>query len=150
MASKIKLLFLLLLLITLSIAVIFEANAKDKKNISKSNKGNYVKIIYFHGDIRCTTCKTIEKYSKETINSAFKDLKKNGRLKMTVINYDKKKNNHYKDKYGLYSQALIIMLYKDGKQIEWKNCPKVWEYVNNRAAFGKYVEKEVKSYLGKI
>jgi hypothetical protein len=36
---------------------------------------------------------------------------------------------------------------KDGKQAEWKNLRRVWELLNNKEAFLRYVQEEVRTYL---
>ena len=43
--------------------------AEDKSGISD----NRVEVIYFHGNMRCLTCKAIEKFAKETVDSMYPD-----------------------------------------------------------------------------
>lgn len=39
----------------------------------------YVEVLYFHGKQRCVTCKAIEKYTKEVINTHFASMMKKGK-----------------------------------------------------------------------
>ena len=47
-----------------------------------------VYAYYFHGNIRCYTCHTMEKYSREAIETRFKDALASGKLEFKVVNTD--------------------------------------------------------------
>jgi hypothetical protein len=111
---------------------------------------SYVKVYYFHGDRRCKTCNTIEDYSKAFVRNNFNKSLENGDLAMEIVNYDKEENEHYTEMFDLFNQALIIVRYEDGKMKEWKNLPKIWEYVSDENKFEKYVVKEIRKYLKKL
>ena len=53
---------------------------------------NCVMTFYFHGNLRCDTCRTIERYTKETIETYFKDELRANELCFEVINTDIDKN----------------------------------------------------------
>lgn len=124
------------------LASLFPADAEDN-----NNDGNYVKVIYFHGNRRCHTCVTIEEYIKEAVNGYFEEEMKSGKVKWAAINYDEEKNEHYLKDFNMFNQTLILIKYKNGKQTEWKDCEKIWELVRDRDKFLDYVKKEVKDYL---
>lgn len=132
-------LLLTALLLSLLIFPNSELNGKSDKD--------YVKVIYFHGDFRCTTCNKLEKFTKETVRERFTNELKNESVKLAVINFDKDENKHFTDDYNLFNQALIVVKYKNGKQTEWKNLEKIWEYSGDKSKFSDYVEKEIKKYL---
>jgi hypothetical protein len=131
----------LLIVVMLAFAIIGIAES------TPSPSKNYVKVIYFHGDKRCATCQKIEKYSTEAVKKSFKNELKNGKVKWAVIDFDKDENEHYMDEYALFTQSLVVIKYKDGKQKEWKNCAKIWEKVGDESKFKKYVKDEVNKYL---
>jgi hypothetical protein len=120
----------------------FSAYAADGQALS-------TKIIayYFHGTMRCPTCYKLEQYSKEAIETNFKDALASGKLEFKVINVEDKGNEHYSNDYQLYTKSLILSLVKDGKQIKWKNLDKIWEYVGNKQKFLEYVTTEINSFL---
>ena len=131
--------FLIIILASIIAGGIADGTPKDGKN--------YIKVIYFHGKTRCATCQKIEKYSTEAVNNMFSKELKSGKVKWEVIDFDKDGNEHYMDDYALFSQSLVIIKYKNGKQKEWKNCSKIWELVGDKAKFQKYVRDEVNKYL---
>jgi hypothetical protein len=106
-----------------------------------------VVAYYFHTTFRCASCKKIEAYSREAIESGFSKELKDGTLEWRVINVEERGNRHYIDDYRLFSKSLILVKMKDGKQAEWKNLIKVWQLLGNREPFLRYVQDEVRSYL---
>ena len=102
---------------------------------------------YFHGSFRCPTCHKLEQYSKEAIETNFKDALASGKLEFRVVKVEDKGNEHYGNDYQLYTKSLILSLVKDGKQIKWINLDKIWEYVGNKQRFIDYVKSGVAELL---
>ncbi len=109
--------------------------------------GGTITAYYFHGTFRCPTCKKLEQYSKEAIESNFKDALASGKLTFKVVNIEDKGNEHYVNDYQLYTKSLVLSLTKDGKEIRSKNLDKIWEYVGNKQRFQDYVRDEVAAFL---
>lgn len=112
-----------------------------------ADTGNYVRVIYFHGENRCQTCIKIEGLCDGAMKDYFKNQIQSGTVKWEVINFDEKKNEHYVDKFELYSQTLILIKYKNGKETDWKSLEKIWQLYGDKQKFYNYVKKEVDSYL---
>ena len=102
---------------------------------------------YFHGSFRCPTCYKLEQYSKEAIETNFKDALASGKLEFKVVNVEDKGNEHYGNDYQLYTKSLILSLVKDGKETKWENLDKIWEYVGNKQKFIDYVKVGVADFL---
>jgi hypothetical protein len=113
----------------------------------RAEEGARVIATYFHGDFRCPTCRKLEQYTKEAVDSNFKDALASGKLEFGVINVEEKGNEHYASDYRLYTKSLILSLVKDGKQIKWINLDKIWEYVGNKQKFMDYVKSGVADLL---
>ena len=133
--------FLVILAAVAVISINFSAFAGDNKSSGK------VIAYYFHGTFRCPTCHKLEQYSKEAIESNFKDVLTSGKLEFKVVNVEDKGNEHYGSDYQLYTKSLILSLVKDGKEIKWKNMDKIWEYVGNKQRFMDYVKIGVADLL---
>ncbi len=110
-------------------------------------QGAYVIVYYFHGTMRCSTCRKLEQYAKEAIETNFKDALVSGKLEFKVVNIEDKGNEHYGNDYQLYTKSLILSLVKDSKQIKWINLDKIWEYVGNKERFVDYVKSGVADLL---
>jgi len=131
---------LLFVLIAISVLIggsmIFSPPVRSEENA----KTAHVVAYYFHGSARCPTCHKLEQYSKEAMETNFKDLLASGKLEYRVINVEDKGNEHYGSDYQLYTKSLILSLVRDGKEVKWKNLDKIWEYVGNKQRFINYVK----------
>jgi hypothetical protein len=107
-----------------------------------------VVAYYFHATFRCVTCRTIESYSREAIEQAFAKEIKDGRLEFRLVNMQLPENRHFVREYQLYTRSLVIVKVRAGKQLEWRNLAKVWDLVGDKGGFLKYVQSNVRAYLG--
>ena len=109
--------------------------------------GSKLVAYYFHGNMRCMTCRTIEAYAKEAVNAGFPEALKDGRLEFRVVNVEEKANEHFVQDYQLVTRSVVLVQFADGKQEQWKNLARVWELTRDKEAFLKYVQDETRSYL---
>jgi hypothetical protein len=49
--------------------------------------------------------------------------------------------------YQLYTKSVVLSDLAAGKELRWKNLPKVWELLNDEAGFVEYVQTETHAYL---
>jgi hypothetical protein len=138
-----KLFFVLLAIAALSSSIILSPAAQAKEIA----QGAHVIAYYLHGTFRCPTCHKLEQYSKEAIETNFKDALASGKLEFKVVNVEDKGNEHYTKDYQLYTKSLVLSLIKDGKETKWQNLDKIWEYVGNKQRFIDYVKSGVADLL---
>ena len=74
-----------------------------------------VEVFYFHGKRRCATCQSIETNAAKTVELYLKNEKAKGRVKMTVIDIDDKKNKALVEKYEVSSSSLFVTRTTAGK-----------------------------------
>ena len=118
--------------------------------VTSEKKVTHRKVVayYFHGNMRCMTCRTIEAYTKEAIDTAFAEALKDNRLEWQVINVEEPSNEHFVQDFQLVTRSVVIAEVVDGKCIRWKNLQRVWELVRgDKEGFLKYVQDETKAYL---
>ncbi|MFH1856620.1 MAG: nitrophenyl compound nitroreductase subunit ArsF family protein [Candidatus Omnitrophota bacterium] len=137
--ARVKKIFLVILaaVAVISSAIAFAADSSSAKVIA----------YYFHGSFRCPTCMNMEKYSREAIDSNFKDALASGNLEFKVVNVEERGNEHFVDEYKLYTKTLILSMVKDGKKIKSKNLDKIWELARNKQKFIEYVTGEVNAFM---
>ena len=107
-------------------------------------------VYYFHGSFRCHTCNMMEKYSKEAIETNFKDAIASGILEFKEVNVEEKGNAHFVKEYNLYTKSLILSLVKDGKEVKSKNLDKIWQHARNKQRFIEYVTGELNEFIKDI
>lgn len=109
-----------------------------------------VVAFYFHGRVRCGPCSLIEQYTQEAIQTHFKEELKNKKLAFKSINVEQPENRHFIEDFKLYSRGVVIAKLKDGKTVEWKNLPGVWQNIRNKNAFESYIKAEIEKYMGDV
>jgi hypothetical protein len=102
---------------------------------------------YFHGNLRCRTCRTIEAYSQEAIRSAFADELASGRLAWRVVNIDEPENKHFIRDFELVTKSLVITEYQGGEVTRWENLKQVWQLVRDKEQFFDYVRSSTRKFL---
>jgi hypothetical protein len=153
-AKKILAIVLLLIAIgSVAYLIVDEATkaSTSEQAVAAANSGSQAtKVIayYFHRTRRCVSCLTIERYSAEAIQNGFGEQLKKGRLEWRPVNVEEEGNEHFEEDFALYSQSLILVEIKDGKQGRWKNLEKIWELMNDKESFTKYVQDEIREYVG--
>lgn len=116
------------------------ANASETAKLTRQQVKTVV--YYFHGNMRCSSCRKIEAYTKEAIQSGFAGALKNGYLELKVINVEEPGNDHYVKDFQLYTRSVVVERNLDNEQEQWKNLDRVWNLVRNKTAFMEYVQRE--------
>jgi hypothetical protein len=108
---------------------------------------NKLIVYYFHGNYRCSSCTTIERYTRETIEADFAKEIKSGQIEFKSVNVELPANSHYVKDYKLFTKSVILSDVAGGKEKRWKNLQKVWELLRNETDFKTYVRNETTAYL---
>jgi hypothetical protein len=113
---------------------------------SADNSPRFI-ATYFLTNVRCPSCLTIERLTAETIQTEFSEQLRSGVLEWRTINIDGAGNFHFVKDYNLYTKSVIISEYANGKEVRWKNLPKVWELLGNEGKFSKYLKEEMTAFM---
>ncbi|MDD3183242.1 MAG: nitrophenyl compound nitroreductase subunit ArsF family protein [Alphaproteobacteria bacterium] len=106
-----------------------------------------VVAYYFHGNMRCTTCKKIEALTTEAIETGFADDIKSGRVELKVVNVEESGNEHYIQDYQLASRSVVVARYEGEAQKDWKRLDEVWQLVSDKDAFIRFVQEQTTNLL---
>lgn len=124
----------------------FDMNSGFAETVEPAS-ANRIMVYYFHGSSRCPVCHRLEKYSKEAVETNFKDALASGKLEFKVVNIDDKGNEHFVNDYQLYTKSLVISLTENGKELKSKNLTRIWDYAGNKQKFFDYVTNEINGFL---
>lgn len=124
-----------------------DSDAEKLTIVTPSVHPRRVIAYYFHTTHRCASCRAIEAYSREAIEGAFADQIKDGRLVWKPVNIEVKGNEHFVKDYALYTKSLILVSEVRGKPTQWKNLEKVWQLLQDKKKFLRYVQDETRAYL---
>lgn len=145
--------YFLLLFIAISVIILIknELITNNNATIAKDVEENITASViayYFHGTARCPTCKKIESYAHEAINTGFPEEVLSGDIEWRTINLEKSENNHFINDYALTNRTVVLAKFNKGRQTDWKNLNKVWSLVSDKDSFVKYIQDETRSILG--
>lgn len=106
-----------------------------------------VVTYYFHGNKRCSTCRKLEAYSAEAITGGFVAELDSGELEWRVVNTDDSENAHFITDFELVTKSVVLVEYRDGEVVRWKNLKLVWQLVGDEDGFVRYVRDETRDFL---
>lgn len=117
---------------------------KDSLNLLRENKQKLI-AYYFHPTARCVTCRNIEAYSIEAIQSWQE--KTGNKVIWKELNIEDSVNEHYVNEYNLEFSSLILAQYSGNNRVKWKNLTDTWKLVNDKPTFLKYINFELNQFL---
>jgi hypothetical protein len=106
-----------------------------------------VVATYFHGNVRCVTCRKVEAYAQEAVQDAFEQQIAAGTVEFRAVNVEEDANRHFIQDYQLVSKTLVVTEEVDGAVARWAKLDDVWTLVNDRTAFFRYVQGGVRNYV---
>lgn len=146
---KLRLILLISCLVIIN-ASLFSAEKSEQKQATVTEdvqKAEQYVISYLHLNRRCVTCKKLEVYSEEAIQTGFAKELADSSLIWKSINFEEEGNEHFGKTYQLYSQSLVISKLKNGKETKWKNLDKIWNLTDDKEKYITYVQNAVKEFI---
>ena len=109
--------------------------------------GKHFVAYYLHGKARCVSCTTIERLTKNALDTHFADAQKSGLMEVRLVNVETSENRHYIQDYQITNQSVILSELQDGKEVRWKNLKQVWRLLRDEKAFDDYIRTETDAFL---
>jgi thiol-disulfide isomerase/thioredoxin len=122
-------------------------SAGTTRENNSGETGHKVLVYYFYGNMRCPTCRKFEAYAHEALQSTFPEELKSGILEWRLVNIDEPSNEHFIQDYDISSRSLVVVDMEGKKQTNWKNLKGIWDLVEDKESFLKYVKEETQIYL---
>ncbi|MGZ5443617.1 MAG: nitrophenyl compound nitroreductase subunit ArsF family protein [Thermoanaerobaculia bacterium] len=134
---------------TAAVSAAPEKAAEPPRAARVGEKAPVHKIVamYFHGDVRCVTCRKVEAYAKEAIESGFGSQIESGLVEFRAINVEEPGNRHFVDDFQLVTRSVVVTDELDGVVQRFVKLDNVWGLVGNRDAYHSYVQDAVRGYL---
>ncbi len=107
--------------------------------------GNKVIVYYLHATFRCVTCNTIEKMTKELLDSKFEEQLKTGLIEWKRANFQK--DEALAKKYQVISSCVVVVQIREGKETAYKRLDEVWTLLEDKHSFNKYLGDAVMELL---
>jgi hypothetical protein len=104
-------------------------------------------VYYFHGNVRCPTCRSIESQSYDTVKAEFDSELANGAVVWKTLNYEEPSNAELAKRFEIQMPVVVLAQMKDGRIADWKRLDQVWAVVGDKSAFREYVRGEIAAML---
>jgi Zn-dependent alcohol dehydrogenase len=130
------------------IAVFFATIATSVAQAADAPKDRVI-AMYFHRTQRCPTCLKMGSYSEEAVKTAFAEEVKKGQVAFFFIDFQDEKNARYTKAYDVTGPALIVAKIANNKVASYRNLEDIWNKVDDKLEFLRYVQENVKAALAK-
>ena len=109
--------------------------------------GDGLVIYYFHSNMRCPTCRSIQSQAQEAVQTYFSSQLGDGEVVWKIVNYEQPAAKPLATKFEIQMPVIVLAKMKDGQIQDWKRLDKVWALVGDKPAFTEYVREEVERML---
>ena len=111
---------------------------------------NVLRVYYFRTNKRCVTCRKIEKYTQDVIESDYQPEREQGTMSFQTINVSERKHKHFIDDYELITKSVVLSRVSGGEELEWQNLDKIWTLTGNQKKFKQYIRDSIDTMLEKV
>jgi hypothetical protein len=108
---------------------------------------NHVAVYYLHSTFRCVTCNTIEKQTRELLNSSYRNELANETIVWQEIDFQE--NETIAKKFDVIASCVVVGRVVEGEFVEYQRLDKVWELVDRPGEFKKYIAGAIDEALAK-
>ncbi|HNW81419.1 MAG TPA: nitrophenyl compound nitroreductase subunit ArsF family protein [bacterium] len=127
-----------------------QSETEIPQNIVADSKSHHILVTYFHGNVRCESCRKLENYTKTMLAGAFQEELKSGLIEFRTVNVDKPENEKYIDKYKLTTKQVIVSEFDNGIEKRWKDLDRIWSLLDDEEGFKMYEEMEIRGWLNEV
>lgn len=104
-------------------------------------------VYYFYTNTRCSSCKTIEAYTREAVEKNFTAGYNGWKVVFKGVNVEDEPNAHFVQDYFLDSKSVVVRKFSGDKPLKWRKLEKVWRLLGDKEAFVNYVTGETHKLL---
>lgn len=149
--TKIKPLFtaLLLLFALGSAAYVLLYDGAKSGGVDPAPASPATALIVYYMDMGkdCTTCLNLESYTREVVETRFEAELAGGRLEWRRVDVDLPANAHFVDEFLLYTKAVVLVRFDQGRQVGHDSLSRIWELAYDKEAYMDYVRGEIQAAL---
>ena len=104
-------------------------------------------VYYFYTNTRCSSCKTIEAYTREAVEKNLASGYKGWKVAFKGVNVEEEPNKHFVGTYWLNSKSVVVQKFSGDKPLKWGKLEKVWQLLGDKEAFMNYITSETHKLL---
>jgi hypothetical protein len=139
----------LLLFVGVTLVALVVQNVRERRSTAAALPlAEGTSVVYFHGKLDCSTCRTIEAYAREAVADGFAKPLQTGGMSWREIDFDEPQAAHFKQDFDLVATSLVLVEVRGGRPARWKMLPDVWSLTGDKTQFVQYVQGEVRRFQG--
>jgi hypothetical protein len=123
------------------------SGALKKKDARKLTEQEYIHVYYMHSTFRCSTCNSIEKMTKELLETKYSKEIKDKKIIFSEIDFQS--NINLAKKFNISSSCVVVAIEKDGQTVDFKRLDKVWTLLDKPGKFDNYISRAINSFMNK-
>ena len=138
---------LLLIFVLVSIGFAFGKYSVDRPQavLPSGLAAEAVNVYYMHATFRCVTCNTIEKMTRQLLESKYKKQMQNGSIVFAEVDFQK--NEPIARQFDVISSCVVVARTKDGRTTVFERLDKVWELLDKPDEFNAYISSAIDKLL---
>jgi hypothetical protein len=105
--------------------------------------GDAVMVYYFHGNVRCPTCRAIESQAHETVETEFASQLESGEVIWKTLNYEEPEGTELGEIFEVQMPVVVVARTSAGEIDQWRRLDRVWALVGDRPAFAEFIRNEI-------
>jgi len=146
MKIKRKSILTFILLLFVAVSVIYALVNEVKLVNEQTEIAQGVTVYYFHGNLRCSSCLTIQRFTVGSLQTAFSSKIAEDKLLIEIVNIDKAENKHFLTDFELTSNTVVVR----APSGSWRKLDRVWDLTADSIAFYNYITSEVEIDLERV
>ena len=122
------------------------ATPSEPAGSSAARRADRTDVFYFHGSVRCATCRTIEAFTREALEENYAGKLRDGNIVWRATNVESPEDRHYVDDFRLSSRTVVLADVRADTVTRWQALDQVWHLVGDKPAFIDYIRDEVAAF----
>lgn len=106
-------------------------------------------VYYFHGNVRCPTCESIESQARAVLQNSFASEIDDQEVIWRVCNYEEPSAAiaPLVKKFEIQVPVVVLARMSTGQVEAWKRLDDVWAFYDDEQVFAEYVQKEIRQII---
>ena len=141
----IKNLLLIFVLVSIGFAFGKHSAARPPAALPSGHVVETVNVYYMHATFRCVTCNTIEKMTRQLLESKYKKQMQDGCMMFSQVDFQK--NEPMARQFDVISSCVVVATARNGKITGFERLDKVWELLDKPDEFDAYISSAIDKLL---
>ena len=110
------------------------------------NNGKH--LVFFHAEVRCPTCTTMERLVKQVLQENFQREMEQGVFDLHLMDYESRENRPLVEHYKIATSTVLLFEQKDGKYADGRSLTEFcWKLVGDEPAFRQMLKTQINDFL---